>query len=312
MRIVFMGTPDFAVGILEKLLQENKKVVGVITVPDKPAGRGRSLRPSAVKEFALKQNLPILQPVKLKDPEFLEALAAWKADLQVVVAFRMLPRVVWEMPPMGTFNLHASLLPEYRGAAPINWAIINGEDKTGVTTFFIDEQIDTGAIIASKDLDISANETAGTLHDKLMDIGSQLVVKTVALIEQGEAASRVQSKDKSFKEAPKLNSENTRIDWSKTPSEIDQFVRGLNPYPVAWTELVQGSDRLRMKIYEVIPEMGIHSKKIGTVEIGKKELKVAVKDGYVYIKVMQWPGKKKMAILDLLNGQLIEKQAVFM
>src|SRR5690606_2867521 len=233
LRIVFMGTPDFAVGVLRKIVEAGKNIVGVITAPDKPAGRGRKLMASAVKEYALSQNLKILQPTNLKDEHFLEELKDLKANLQVVVAFRMLPKAVWQMPELGTFNLHASLLPHYRGAAPINWAIINNERKTGVTTFFIDEKIDTGFIISKKEIEIEERETAGTLHDKLMEEGAALVLETLGLIENENVNPKPQPQNEYLREAPKLTPENTRIDWTKPGKEIDAFIRGLSPYPVA-------------------------------------------------------------------------------
>jgi len=302
LRIVFMGTPGFAVGVLKTLLENGKKVVGVITAPDKPAGRGRKLQGSAVKDYAVSHNLPVLQPNNLKDPEFLEELRALGADLFIVVAFRMLPKVVWKMPVQGTFNLHASLLPQYRGAAPINWAIINGETKTGVTTFFIDEKIDTGEIILKSEVSIPPDDTAGTLHDKLMHEGSDLVVKTVAKIEKGDVETTAQPQEGTLKEAPKLTTENTKIDWERTVSEIDFFIRGLSPYPVAWTKLDNDGALLKMKIYNSRAEKEAHSERIGLIISNKKEIKVAVKDGYLYIKELQLPGKRKMDAVSLLNG----------
>ncbi|MAO10272.1 MAG: methionyl-tRNA formyltransferase [Flavobacteriaceae bacterium] len=307
--IVFMGTPDFAVGVLKKLLDEEKNIVGVITAPDRPAGRGRKLKPSAVKEFALSKNLPVLQPTNLKDDVFLSELKKLKANLQIVVAFRMLPKVVWSLPEYGTFNLHASLLPQYRGAAPINWAVINQEPKTGVTTFFIDEKIDTGAIILKEEVAISEKETAGTLHDKLMDMGSELVVKTVSKIEADNAVPVPQIKDITVKDAPKLTSDNTRINWNDTVECIDAFIRGLSPYPVAWSMLENGGETLKAKIYSVTKEVASHSEKPGTISTDKKSMKVATKNGYIYIKVIQLPGKRKMDIASLLNGFSFAKDA---
>ena len=306
---VFMGTPDFAVGVLKKLLDEEKNIVGVITAPDRPAGRGRKLKPSAVKEFALSKNLPVLQPTNLKDDVFLSELKKLKANLQIVVAFRMLPKVVWSLPEYGTFNLHASLLPQYRGAAPINWAVINQEPKTGVTTFFIDEKIDTGAIILKEEVAISEKETAGTLHDKLMDMGSELVVKTVSKIEADNAVPVPQIKDITVKDAPKLTSDNTRINWNDTVECIDAFIRGLSPYPVAWSMLENGGETLKAKIYSVTKEVASHSEKPGTISTDKKSMKVATKNGYIYIKVIQLPGKRKMDIASLLNGFSFAKDA---
>ncbi len=306
-----MGTPHFAVGILEKLLEENKNVVAVITAPDKPAGRGRKLRASAVKEFAIDKGLPVLQPTNLKNEDFIAELQSYEAHLQIVVAFRMLPKVVWAMPALGTFNLHASLLPQYRGAAPINWAVINGEKKTGVTTFFIDEKIDTGAIIAAKEIDIAERETAGTLHDKLMLLGSELVVQTVELIENDSAQTTAQPKTEVFKEAPKLHSENTQIDWRQPLEKIDSFIRGLAPYPVAWTVLVNNGEEHKVKISDCTIELVPHRKKNGSIFTTKKELKVAVSGGYLYIKEMQLPGKRRLEIAALLNGYDFDEEAQF-
>ncbi|MDC8003792.1 methionyl-tRNA formyltransferase [Aureisphaera galaxeae] len=311
LRIVFMGTPHFAVGVLQTIIENGHKVVGIITAPDKPAGRGRKLRQSAVKEYALSQGLPVLQPTNLKAPEFLDELKALEANLQVVVAFRMLPKVVWDLPEFGTFNLHASLLPEYRGAAPINWAVINAEQETGVTTFFIDEKIDTGAIIASEKVAIDPRETAGSLHDKLMETGSQLVVHTLDMIANDKATPQPQDKNLEFKEAPKLTSENTQIDWSLSLESIDAFIRGLSPYPSAWAVLINKDKEMKVKIYgsEIEPES--HSHTLGSIFTEKRKLKVAVEGGYLHITEMQIPGKRKMDIGDLLNGFEVEKGAYF-
>lgn len=312
LRIVFMGTPDFAVGILEKLVAEEKQIVGVITAPDRHAGRGRKLRPSPVKEYALSRGLRVLQPTNLKNEDFLEELKALNANLQIVVAFRMLPKLVWAMPEYGTFNLHASLLPQYRGAAPINWAIINGEKKTGVTTFFIDEKIDTGAIIDKESIKITKEETVGSLHDKLKVLGSELVLKTVSLIEQDKAVAKEQANTNDLKEAPKLNPENTRVDWQRSGREIDRLIRGLSPYPVAWTLLFHEGEELKLKIYEAEFRKASHDHNSGTLFANKKRLKIAVKDGYIYIKELQLPGKRKMPISDLLNGFSFERDAKVM
>lgn len=306
-----MGTPFFAVGILQKLVESGAHIVGVITAPDKPAGRGRKLHESAVKQYAVSQGLTLLQPTNLKNEEFLDEVAHLQANLQIVVAFRMLPKVVWSMPEYGTFNLHASLLPQYRGAAPINWAVINGEKETGVTTFFIDEKIDTGAIIASEKIKLTPNETAGSLHDKLMELGGQLVLKTVDLIAKDEAKPAAQSKTDVFKEAPKLTSDNTRIDWSLPMERIDAFIRGLHPYPTAWTQLQNHGEEVKVKIFECRMERATHDECHGQLIATKKELKVAVQDGYLYIKVMQLPGKRKMELAALLNGYNFDMDAKF-
>ena len=297
-----MGTPDFAVGVLKELIHQGHHVVGVITAPDKPAGRGRKLRASAVKEYAESQGLPLLQPVKLKDEEFLASLDQWQADLQIVVAFRMLPEVVWRRPPLGTFNLHASLLPQYRGAAPINWAIINGEEITGVTTFFIDQQIDTGAIIDSTEVNIGPDETAGSLHDKLMAVGAQLVVRTVDQIATGEVEARKQPESNDIQKAPKLNPENTRIDWQADPEQIDALIRGLNPYPVAWSLLHQDESTTKVKVYSGRFELRDHQLKPGSVITEKKALGVAIKDGIYWLLELQLAGKRRMEASALLNG----------
>lgn len=304
-----MGTPDFAVGVLKQIVASGKQIVGVITAPDRPAGRGRKLMASAVKEYALSQDLKVLQPTNLKDKAFLEELKSLNANLQVIVAFRMLPKVVWQMPEYGTFNLHASLLPQYRGAAPINWAIINGEIKTGVTTFFIDEQIDTGSIIANKEVAIESRETAGSLHDKLMVTGSELVIDTLELIENGAANPIPQPQNNSLKEAPKLTPENTRIDWTKPGKEIDAFIRGLSPYPVAWTILENKGENLKTKIYAVHFEQDNHEFEPGSLQVLKKEIKVACIDGYINLEEIQLPGKRKMDISSLLNGYSFEADA---
>ena len=309
LRIVFMGTPDFAVATLKTLLDHNYNIVGVITAPDKPAGRGRKLNESAVKTFAKQHDLHILQPTNLKDPDFITALKALNANLQIVVAFRMLPKVVWQMPALGTFNLHASLLPNYRGAAPINWAIINGEDKTGVSTFFIDEKIDTGAMILQKETAILPDENAGSLHDKLMAIGSDLVLETVKLIEDGHATTTPQSETPDIKTAYKLNKTNCKIDWEAPAQVIYNKIRGLSPYPAAWTMLKNGEELLDIKIYSASITNEAHTLETGTVRTTKKEIKIAVKDGFIIIDDIKLPGKRKMNSRDLLNGFQFQENA---
>ena len=302
LRIVFMGTPEFAVGILDAILKNNYEVAGVITAADKPAGRGQKIKYSAVKEYALENNLRLLQPINLKDENFLAELKSLNANLQIVVAFRMLPKVVWEMSTLGTFNLHASLLPNYRGAAPINWAIINGETRTGVTTFFIDDKIDTGAIILSNELAISPEENAGQLHDRLMNLGCQTVIETLVLIESGKVNPTIQSDSSELKTALKLNKDNCKVDWSKPGVQIYNLIRGLSPYPTAWCMIKDGEQEWNVKIYEVRFQKGQHNLKIGKLLVAKKELKIAVEDGFVFIDTIQFPGKKKMSISELLNG----------
>jgi methionyl-tRNA formyltransferase len=302
LRIVFMGTPDFAVGILDTIVKNNYNVVGIITAADKPAGRGQKIKFSAVKEYALKQELPLLQPVSLKDEDFLSELKNLNANLHIVVAFRMLPKVVWDMPALGTFNLHASLLPEYRGAAPINWAIINGENKTGVTTFFIDDKIDTGAMILSDEIAIDENENAGQLHDRLMELGSKTVIRTLEMIEQGAVATQIQEDNALIKTAYKLNKENCKIDWTKSAGVVHNLIRGLCPYPAAWCYIKDNEEEWNVKIYESSIVLEKHSFEIGSVHCTKKELKIAVSDGFVKILSLQFPGKKRMNTSDLLNG----------
>lgn len=297
-----MGTPDFATGILEAILEQNYEVAGVITAPDKPAGRGQKLTLCSVKQFALEKGLKILQPSNLKDEAFLEELKSLNANLQVVVAFRMLPKQVWQMPELGTFNLHASLLPDYRGAAPINWAIINGETKTGVTTFFIDEKIDTGAMILNDSLEIGENENAGSLHDRLMNLGKQTVVRTLQLIEKGTVKTTVQPDSGDLKPAYKLDKENTKIDWTKPLSEIYNLIRGLSPYPCAWTVIEDKSEQWNVKIYEVEKQKSNHDFEVGKIISTKKEIKIAVSGGYINIKMLQFPAKKRMTTTEFLNG----------
>jgi len=308
LRIVFMGTPDFAVTILKTLIENNYNIVGVITAPDKPAGRGRKVNESAVKKYAVSQNLKVLQPKNLKSEDFIEKLQSLQANLQIVVAFRMLPTVVWKMPEYGTFNLHASLLPEYRGAAPINWAIMNGETKTGVTTFFIDDKIDTGEIILQKEISIKEDEIVGELHDKLMYLGADLVVETVDLIGKGEVKTSKQP-ELEEKSAPKLYPHNCKIDWTKSLDEIYNHIRGLNPYPAAWTTIKSGNEEITAKVYSVENQFETHKYQIGKILTTKKELKVVVKDGYLVIKEIKLSGKKKLDIVSLLNGFSFESEA---
>ncbi len=296
-----MGTPDFAVTTLKTLLNENYKIVGVITAPDKPAGRGRKIRQSAVKIFATENNLNVLQPTNLKDDNFVDTLRSLNANLQIVVAFRMLPKIIWDMPKYGTFNLHASLLPNYRGAAPINWAIINGETKTGVSTFFLDEKIDTGAIILQKEVQISPTDSAGILHDKLMIIGSILVIDTIKSIKNNTLKLIPQPLSES-KPAPKLNKENCKIIWDESIEDIYNKIRGLSPFPGAWTVINNNDNIIEAKIYnsEIIKED--HSFEIGKIITSKKELRVAVNNGFIKINKLKLAGKRKMDTQSLLNG----------
>ena len=307
-----MGTPGFAVGVLKKLVAEGKNIVGVITSPDKPAGRGRKVKQSDVKSYAVSQNLKLLQPNNLKDEYFLNELAALKANLQIVVAFRMLPKVVWNMPSYGTFNLHASLLPQYRGAAPINWSIINRELKTGVSTFFIDDKIDTGEIILKEEVLISKRETVGSLHDILMNTGSQLVIKTVELIKESKEKPIKQTMYDVLKSAPKLTKDNTKIDWSRPVEEIDSFIRGLNPYPGAWCSLKNNNEENTVKIYNCNYVIEKHTFENGTIISYKEELKISASNGYLNIYVMQLAGKRKMDVKSLLNGFTFEENSKMM
>lgn len=309
LRIVFMGTPDFALTTLKTLVDNQYTIVGVITAPDKPAGRGRKLNQSAVKQYAITQGLNILQPTNLKDETFLKELKTLNANLQIVVAFRMLPKAVWQMPEIGTFNLHASLLPNYRGAAPINWAIINGEGKTGVSTFFIDEKIDTGAMILQEIVTIDAKDNAGTLHDQLMSVGSQLVLKTVKLIETNKVKTTPQIDTEAIKTAYKLNRDNCKIDWHTSIDNIYNKIRGLSPYPAAWCTFINGTENLDVKIYGSEKEIENHLHAIGAIIATKKTLKVAVQGGYINILEIKLPGKKAMDVKSLLNGYHFESDA---
>lgn len=310
LRIVFMGTPEFAVGILDTILKNNYEVVGVITAADKPAGRGQKIKYSAVKDYALEHNLKLLQPTNLKDESFLSELKSLNANLQVVVAFRMLPKVVWDMPEFGTFNLHASLLPDYRGAAPINWAIINGETKTGVTTFFIDDKIDTGAMILNAEIPVSNEENAGQLHDELMELGSKTVVETLALIADGNVITTIQNDHPDIKTAYKLNKENCKIDWNKPAKEIYNLIRGLSPYPAAWCFFEDKNQQWNVKIYEALLMNENHNEPTGKIIATKKELKIAVDGGFIQILSLQYPGKNKMTAQQLLNGISFSENAI--
>ncbi|WP_292948477.1 methionyl-tRNA formyltransferase [Olleya sp. UBA1516] len=308
-KIVFMGTPEFAVTTLKTILDHDYNVVGVITAPDKPAGRGRKMHESAVKVFAKQKGLNILQPTNLKSDDFLNELKALEANLQIIVAFRMLPKVVWDMPKYGTFNLHASLLPNYRGAAPINWAIINGETKTGVSTFFIDEKIDTGEMILQKDIAIDPSENAGSLHDKLMMLGSDLIIDTIKLIEKGDVTTTPQSEDAISRTAYKLNRDNCKIDFTQPIEAIYNKIRGLSPYPAAWCELHNNDDVLDIKIYKAEKEFEDHNIEVGTIISSKSTLKVAVKEGFITILELKLPGKRNMEVKSLLNGYNFDEDA---
>jgi methionyl-tRNA formyltransferase len=303
-----MGTPDFAVASLHALVTHSYNIVGVVTAPDRPAGRGQQLQQSAVKQYALKHGLQVLQPEKLKDEHFLKELAALKADLQIVVAFRMLPEVVWKMPPLGTFNLHASLLPQYRGAAPINRAVMNGETETGVSTFFLQQEIDTGKVIFQEKVSIAENETAGEVHDKLMDIGANLVLKTVKAIEQKNYPQMDQSAlmavHTELKPAPKIFKEDCKINWSLSLDEIHNHIRGLSPYPAAFANLVAPEGHIYpVKLFISKKERESHGLPLKSILTDAKTyLKITVKGGYIAIEELQLAGKKKMKIHEFLRG----------
>ncbi|MBR3886679.1 MAG: methionyl-tRNA formyltransferase [Alistipes sp.] len=306
LRIVFMGTPEFAVASLRRLVEEGYNIVAVVTTPDKPAGRGQRLHESDVKVAARELGLPILQPERLRDEAFVEAMRALEPDLGIVIAFRMLPEVIWAMPRLGTFNLHASLLPEYRGAAPINWAVINGERETGITTFLLNHEIDKGAIIGQKREPITEDDTVGTMYDKLMRSGCDLVVETVERVAAGnyEAREQMHIDEATLKPAPKIFKDDCRIDWSWEGRRIVNFVRGLSPYPAAWTPMyIDGEERGSAKIFRVTFSASEHKRTAGTVESDvKSSLRVACQDGWVEIHELQVAGKRRMAVRDLLLG----------
>lgn len=299
LRIIFMGTPEFARASLQKLVEGGCNIVGVITAPDKPAGRGMKLQQSAVKEYALQQNLTILQPDKLKNPSFLEDLRNLKADLQVVVAFRMLPEIVWNMPPMGTINLHGSLLPKYRGAAPINWAVINGEKETGVTTFKLKHDIDTGDILLQDSMPIGPEETAGDVHDRMKEIGAALLLRTIRELAAKSITEKPQDQfSGEHTHAPKIFTDTCRINWNDAAEQIHNRVRGLSPYPAAFTTL---QDKM-FKIYACRFRTTVPKEKPGTVLMDEGNLAFACTNGYVYPTIVQMEGKKKMAVEDFLRG----------
>lgn len=308
LRIVFMGTPEFAVESLDILVKNNYNIVGVVTVPDKPAGRGQQLQQSAVKKYAVENGLRVLQPEKLKAPEFLEELKALNADLQIVVAFRMLPVVVWNMPRLGTFNLHGSLLPQYRGAAPINRAVMNGDKETGVSTFFLQQEIDTGKIIFREKTSIAENETAGDVHDRLMVIGAKLVLKTVQAIEANDYPQIDQAefiaKGEQEKHAPKIFKDDCKISWNNPLEQIHNMIRGLSPYPAAFTDLVSEDGKAySLKIFKTEKEKTAHSFPVSGIHTDSKTyLKVAVKDGFLNITELQLAGKKRMPVHEFLRG----------
>ena len=303
LRIVFMGTPEFAVASLDALVKAGCQIVGVITAPDKPAGRGMQLQQSAVKQYAVEKGLTVLQPEKLKSPSFIEELGSLKADLQIVVAFRMLPEIVWNMPPIGTVNVHGSFLPQYRGAAPINWAVINGEKETGVTTFKLKHEIDTGDILLQEPIPIGDDETAGSLHDRMKETGAQLLVRTVQGLANGSLQeipqSEISNQNSAIKHAPKIFTETCRIDWNMPVDDIYNLIRGLSPYPAAFTEL----NGKKLKIYSSSKEKRAIEKTPGEWETDKSTfLRFAGKDGFISIKELQLEGKKKMSVQEFLRG----------
>jgi methionyl-tRNA formyltransferase len=317
LKIVFMGTPEFAVGSLRALINEGFNIVAVVTTPDKPAGRGQKIQESDVKQYAKSQNLPILQPEKLKDPEFIGQLKEINADLNVVVAFRMLPEIVWSMPRLGTINLHGSLLPHYRGAAPINWAVINGESETGVTTFFIEKEIDTGKIIYSSKIPIGPNDNAGAVHDRLMETGATLLVKTVADIEKGTYPQTDQlsflKPEEPVKIAPKIFKDDCKIKWDLPLAQIHNLIRGLSPYPAAWSVITHKNtgERLNFKLFATEREDIKSAQPVKTILTDEKSyLKIAVKDGYLKINSIQVEGKKRLPIDEFLRGFKINEYMI--
>lgn len=315
LRVCFMGTPEFAVESLVSIHQSNHQIVGVVTAVDKPAGRGQKLKSSDVKVAATQNNLPVYQPKNLKHPDFMEDLKKMNPDVIVVVAFRMLPKQVWDFPRFGTFNLHASLLPKYRGAAPIHWAVINGEKETGNTTFFIDEKIDTGEIILNRKTEIGANENVGNVYQRLMQQGAELVIETLDLIHEKGDNVITKKQDHNNKEtnpaAPKLNKNNTRIKWNSTSEKIYNLIRGLNPFPVAWTNLVDGEEVLHTKLFKANFTLLQHNQKPGAIHLEKMKMGVYTKDGMLHIEELKVEGKRKMNVVDFLNGKNISNNARF-
>ncbi len=307
-RIVFMGTPEFAVASLRALVESGANVVGVITMPDKPKGRHQdTLQPSPVKQYALEAGLPVLQPVSLKSPDFLAELQSLQPDLGIVVAFRMLPESVWSMPPLGTFNLHASLLPQYRGAAPINWAVINGDKETGVTTFFLKHAIDTGHIIYQRATPITDDDNAGTVHDRLMSIGAELVVQTVRDIAEGKVQAKPQIESETLRPAPKIFKDTCHIDWNRDGRSVFNFIRGLAPYPAAWTTLIDGDKRTEIKIYKArfvpaAPSQAAEPSATHSCAVRDNALSVSVSDGHLIIEEIQASGRRRMPAADFVRG----------
>ena len=302
LKVIFFGTPEFAKTSLEAIHHSHHEVVGVVTVADKASGRGQKINQSAVKVFAVENNLLVFQPEKLRDPEFLEEIQKLNADVFVVVAFRMMPKILFEMPEMGTFNLHASLLPDYRGAAPINYAVINGEKKTGATTFFINEKIDEGNILLQREIEISPEENAGELHDRLMEMGAKLVVDTLDGLAENSIQEKPQPEVEEPKNAFKIFKEDTRIDWNQNSEPVYNFIRGMSPYPAAFTTIKIGEDEKVLKIFKGKIENNLHDKNPGILEIDKHQFKIFTKDGFYLPEEVQLEGKKRMSVKDFLNG----------
>ena len=309
--IVFFGTPEFAAHQLEVLISEHYNVVAVVTAPDRGAGRGQKTKPSAVKELAIAHEIKIFQPQNLKDETFTNSLTHIKAHLFVVVAFRMLPKLVWSIPEYGTFNLHASLLPDYRGAAPINWALINGEKKTGVSTFLIDHKIDTGDVLLQEEVEIQKEDDLKSLHDKLMLLGGPLITKTIKGLVEGSVVAKKQKQNFNLKSAPKLNQENTKIDWKQNGGHIENLIKGLSPYPAAWTHFVEDDQIFRLKIYKATYLNQKHQLQAGHFDIKDQKINIAVPDGYIVVDELQFPNKKRMNVKDLLNGRKLKENAFF-
>lgn len=318
MRIIFLGTPEFAAYSLKQLHEAGKEVIAVITAPDRKAGRGQQIHESAVKKFAISAGIDVLQPKNLKDPDFLDSLRSYKADLQIVVAFRMLPEAVWNMPPKGTMNLHASLLPAYRGAAPINWAVINGEKESGITTFFLKHEIDTGAILKRKKVELDARETAGSLHDKLMKKGAELILESISTIEKGNYVLKEQSQFmesgqqvEDLPKAPKIYREDCKINWNQAAEQVDRLIRGLSPYPAAWSSMKKRDGRtFNLKIYFSTPSNIKVNAAAGSIERRDDRIYVACKDNLLEIEELQLEGKKRMKVINFLNGINLEDYEV--
>ena len=307
LNILFMGTPDFALGVLKRIYEQDHPISGVVTAPDKKAGRGKKTKESAVKQWAVSKQLPVYQPTNLKSDTFYDQLKLIDPDIIIVVAFRMLPRQVWDLPPKGTINLHASLLPDYRGAAPIHWAIINGEKKTGVTTFFIDEEIDTGKIILRKETGIDEDDNVGSLHDKLMHLGADLVIDTLALINKGDHITTDQKLSATDKKAPKLNKENSRINWQQDHVTLYNFIRGLSPFPCSWTML---NNNVSLKVYKARKTSHTSDREPGKISIKENKVLVATQDEDLEIEELQLQNRKRMTAKEAINGHLLKNNDV--